>query len=245
MSVLDKLRPQPTADELRARRDTHRKEAQRATTAATERRAFARTTDDAEAARKALADARTLEQTAADENDLASSYEAKIADAVARAEKARIDQAAAKDAALAKQEAEAATVAHRALAKAVGPLTALQSIRSSRSELAVVLRDHGREPAVGGEINLRSVPGSVETARYENRVVWRKYPGGPEVCMFTQNKAGEMVPTDAGGVRSVEKVLVSPEREISARFAKPLVEAVVIPGFKADDPPLWPVRGAR
>lgn len=90
MSVLDKLRAQPTADDLRTRQASHLLEAANAKTTAADRREFARTTDDTEAARKALADARLFDQTFDDESALAASYEAKIAEAVARAEKATL-----------------------------------------------------------------------------------------------------------------------------------------------------------
>lgn len=98
----------------------------------------------------------------------------------------------------------------------------------------------GRSPILTAEERARTTAGRIEPAAYEDRVVWRKHEGGPEVVVFKRTKSGELVPAEGGAVRSIERVCVRQERHIAPHRPEPLVKTVVIPGFAAGADPLWP-----
>lgn len=150
---------------------------------------------------------------------------------------------------LEKREARQAATFERDFAKAVAPLIAFLTARAGDAAEAAEANKRraarGLPPILTADERARSTPGRVEPAVYEDRTVWRKYPGGPEVSVLTRNKSGEMVPTEAGALRSVERVCVRQERHIAPVRPKSLAETVVIPGFAAGGQTLWPAKGGR
>jgi hypothetical protein len=148
-----------------------------------------------------------------------------------------------------KREARQAETFERDFAKAVAPLIAFLTARAGDAAEAAEANKRraarGLPPILTADERARSIAGRIEPAAHEDCVVWRKYEGGPEVTVFGRSKTGEMVPAEAGAVRVVERRCVRAERHIAPTRAKPLIEAVVIPGFAAGGAPLWPAKGAR
>lgn len=150
---------------------------------------------------------------------------------------------------LERREARQAATLERDFAKAFAPAIALLIARAGdAAEVAEANAQRAARhlpPILTADERARSTPGRIEAEICEDRVVWRKHQNGPEVTVFGRNKRGELVPAEGGAVRSIERVRVQEERHIAPQRPKPLTEAVVIPGFAAGAPPLWPTREVR
>jgi hypothetical protein len=113
----------------------------------------------------------------------------------------------------------------RAFDKLLPPLLAeLEWMESEVQVFAEYNARRGQRPFVEDpEALVRKVPGRIVPARFEDREIWSD-GAGRQPCVFRHDDQGQPVPVEGGYTKKIERVCVSPEREILATMPERLAE---------------------
>lgn len=128
--------------------------------------------------------------------------------------------------------------------KATKALLALLSATAANESRKSVINERRRAAGLGyisgAEERARGAPAQTIPAVWSDQERWAMPDGSKPTFYIRDQATGEMVPKATEAKRITESIQVRPKRFEPARMPTCLAEAVVLPGLRAGDPPIWP-----